>query len=154
MSDALLILGHATLGVLSGFLYLFVFVDILHATEANLKRIRYLGTTANIFAFLGIFWGLQYYLFDYGDDKAIIKAGDWVWAHSFGTEVKEHILILGIFLVVINMMMLWTSEFHKDPKAKKYLLFMMGLLVLGALIVEGFGSIMAFGLRIGLEGGS
>ena len=152
MLNALLIMGHATLGVLSGFLYLFVFVDILHATEANLKRIRYLGTTANILAFFGIFWGLQFYLNSYGADKAIIKAGDWAFAHSWGTEVKEHILILAIFLLVLNMMMLWFTEPHKDPKARKYLLWLMGILVVGVVIVEGFGSLMAYGLRVGLGG--
>ena len=152
MLDIILIMSHATLGVLAGFLFMFVFVDILHAKEANLKRIRYLGTTANILGFFGIFFGLQFYLFSYGADKAIIKSGEWAFAHSWGTEIKEHILILGLFLFVLSTMMLWMTDPSKDTKARKYLLWLMGTLTIGAIVIEGFGSLMAMGLRIGLGG--
>jgi hypothetical protein len=152
MSDALLILGHATLGMMAGFLLVFVFAEIHHASEANLMRIRYLGTTGVILAYAGIYFGLDFYLNSYGDDKAIIKSGDWKWAHSYFTETKEHIMILGIFILFITLLVLWRTEPHKDPQVKKLLYVLVGSLFLGAIFLEGWGAIMAYGLKVGLLG--
>ncbi|MHA1912157.1 MAG: hypothetical protein ACTSYA_10720 [Candidatus Kariarchaeaceae archaeon] len=152
MSDAFLILGHATLGMLAGFLLVFVYAELHHASEANIMRIRYLGTAGSVLAYLGIYFGLDFYLNSYGDDKAIIKAGDWDWAHSFFTETKEHIMILGIFILFITILALWRTEPHKDPQAKKLLFALVGILFLGAIFLEGWGAIMAYGLKEGLLG--
>ena len=152
MSDAFLILGHASLGMLAGFLLVFVFAELRYANEANIMRIRYLGTIGSVIAYIGIYMGLDFYLNSYGDDKAIIKAGDWNWAHSYFTETKEHIMILGIFILFITILALWKTEPHKDPQAKKLLYGLVGMLFLGAIFLEGWGAIMAYGLKVGLIG--
>lgn len=152
MSDAFLILTHASMGVFAGFLFVFVFADVLHATEENLKRIRYLGTLGAVLAFIGLYFGLDFYLNSYGPDKAIIKSGTWDWAHAFFTETKEHVLVLGIFILIMLLIMLWTLEPQNDPAAKKLLLWTLITLAVGVLFLEGWGAIMAYGLRVGLGG--
>ena len=145
-----LVLGHATFGMLAGFLLTYVYAEIHYANEVNLKRIRYLGTIGAISAFIGIILGLQFYLNYYNDDKAVIKKGSWDWAHGFFMETKEHVLILGIFLLIITLIMLWVTEPNNDPKAARTLKWLIGTLILGTLFLEGWGAIIAFGLRVGL----
>ena len=145
-----LVLGHATFGMLGGFLLTYVLGELHYANDVNIKRIRYLGTTGVISAFLGIILGLQFYLNYYNDDKSIIKKGSWDWAHGFFMETKEHVLILGIFILIIVLIALWYTEPQTDEKARKNLEWLIGTLVLGTLFLEGWGAIIAYGLRVGL----
>ncbi len=150
MSNAFLILGHATFGMLAGFLLVYTYALIHYASEENIKLIRWAGTIGAISAFIGIWLGLDFYLHSYNADKAIIKSGSWAISHAFFMETKEHVLILGIFILILALIMLWTSEPQNDESAKKLLKWLLGTLFLGSLFLEGWGAIIAFGLRVGL----
>ncbi len=155
MVEAFEILGHAFLGVLAGFLFLWAFVELLNLNENNLKRAQWTTTLASISGYLGLILGLSYYLNDYGEpggDRDTIKGGDWDWAHGFFMETKEHFAIMGFFLMVVILLLIWRTDLVGNPKAKKMTIWLLGALVLGVLILEGYGAIIAFGLRIGLGG--
>ncbi len=156
MVEAFEILGHAFFGMIAGFLFLWAFVELLNLNENNVKRMQIATSIASASGFLGLIFGLSYYLEEYGvkdtGDKYIIKGGDWWWAHAFFTETKEHFAIMGFFLMVIILLLVWRVDLVANHSAKKAATWLMGTLVLGVLILEGYGAIMAFGLRIGLGG--
>ena len=154
MGHAILILGHASLGVFAGFLLLWAFADLLNLTAENVKRMRITATLGVILGYLGLILGLAYYLPYYGKkpngDKFIIKGGDWYFAHTFFTESKEHFAIMGFFLMIIVLIYIWNVDLVSNESARKATLILMATLVIGVIILEGYGAIMAYGLRIGL----
>ena len=154
MGHALLILSHATFGVFAGFLLLWAFADLLNLTEQNVKRMRINTTLGAILGYLGLILGLAYYLPYYGKkpngDKFIIKGGDWYFAHTFFTESKEHFAIMGFFLLIIVLIYVWGVDLVSNDSARKATIILLATLVIGVLILEGYGAIMAMGLRIGL----
>jgi hypothetical protein len=97
--------------------------------------------------------GGYWYVATYSVDKALIKAGPWPWAHDFFMEVKEHIffilLLLSLYLPVVTC----GKKYLELVKYKKLALTVTGFIILLGLTMDGFGAIIAMGVRMGLAGG-
>ena len=75
-----------------------VFVDVLNASESNLARIRLMSRAAAVFMWLAFVIAGYWYVFSYKADKAIILKGPWPFAHNFFMETKEHLVIMLLLL--------------------------------------------------------
>jgi len=96
--------------------------------------------------------GGYWYVFFYGADKAIIKAGSWPWAHGFFMEAKEHLFFVLLLLSIYLPIAVFKSDGLTDKTSKKLVLIVTGLIIIIGLIMEGFGSVISAGVKMGLLG--
>src|SRR5579859_4257259 len=103
-SSDIILLAHATFGVLGSLAALWVFIEALNARPESAGRMNtaaLLGAIAMSAAWiLGGYW----YVHFYPAEKAIILKGPWPFAHNVFMETKEHLffatLILAIYLPI------------------------------------------------------
>ena len=93
MSDVIL-LGHATFGVLGILSALWVFVEALNAREENAARIRTVVTAVPISLCIACILGGYWYLHFYPAERTIILEGPWTFAHNLFMETKEHLFCI------------------------------------------------------------
>ncbi len=148
-----ILMSHVVFGVLGVLGGIWVFAEVLHVSESNMKRIKYASIATAMLIWLSYLLGGYWYVEYYGADKAIIKSGPWPWAHSFIMEVKEHIffslLLLGTFLPIA----VYGNSLHADRSARNLVLTVSGLIVFIGLGMEGFGAVIAMGVKMGLLAG-
>ncbi|MFZ0211726.1 MAG: hypothetical protein WBE20_14025 [Candidatus Acidiferrales bacterium] len=149
-SSDVILLAHATFGVLGTLSAVWVFVETLNAREENAARTREAALIAAACMFVAWILGGYWYIHFYPTDKAIILKGPWPFAHNLFMETKEHlfflVLILSFYLPIIS----W-SKLHVNSSARKMVLCVSMLIVLSGLTMEGFGAIVNHGAKIALE---
>ncbi len=150
MTEYVEVLLHAFFGVLSGFLFVWALVELLNLSEKNIERAKWSTTLAVISAYLGEIFGLSYYLEDYSADKQVIINGPWWWTHSFFMETKEHFAIMGLYMMIIVLLLVWRVDLLANPKAKTFTIGLLIIFILGVLLLEGAGALIATGVRMGL----
>lgn len=150
MEAPFIMMSHVTFGMLGVLAALAVFVDLLNLGPANLRRIQIVSTIALAGIVLSYISGGAWYMLHYGSDKAIIKAGDWPWAHSFVMEVKEHVFFLMLLLSFYLPMITYGSKLLHHRGQQRLALSCSGLIVLLGLAMEGAGALIAVGVRMGL----
>jgi hypothetical protein len=129
---------------------IWLFVDVLHASPANMGRIR--GVSRGI---AGVMWVAfilagYWYVTNYKVDKAVILKGPWPFAHSFFMETKEHLAIL-LLLLTSYLPVIACQDLAKNLEARKLVLWVTALIALLALALEGEGGIIAMGVKVGLQ---
>ena len=144
-----LILIHPTLGVLGALAALWLLMELYHASAENLDRIKWATWAVTILVWLSYIIAAWLYIYYYGPDKQVIKGGEWWWAHSFFTETKEHVFFIGI---LIASMLPYTLKLDvvNDKNARKYVIMLVWLVIIGGLLMEGAGAIMSMGYRVGV----
>jgi len=104
MSKELILMLHPTFGVLAMIAAVWVFVETMNVSDANIARLRKASMLTAILIWLAYIVGGYWYVVFYGGDKAIIKAGPWPFAHGLFMETKEHLffmlLLLATFLPI------------------------------------------------------
>jgi hypothetical protein len=151
MISTWIMMSHVFFGVLGTLFAAALFIDILNVNDANLKRIKVMAFAVTALIILAYLVGGYWYVVHYASDKSIILAGTWPWAHKFFTEVKEHIfftlLLLALYLPIV------AGNVLEGTGYKKLALTVTGLIILLGLTMDGFGAIMAMGVRMGLTVG-
>ena len=147
--NELVLMAHVLFGVGCLVTTLWVFVDVLNASEANLARIRKMSCAAAVFMWLAFAIAGYWYVVFYKVDKAIILKGPWPFAHSFFMETKEHLVIM-LLLMVTYLPIAAANNLSASPGARRVVLWVAGMVVLLALMVEGHGAIIAMGVKMGL----
>lgn len=152
-SSDIILLAHASFGVLGILAALWVFIEALNARPESAGR---MGKAALIGALaMGAAWilGGYWYVRFYPAEKAIILQGPWPFAHNLFMETKEHLFfitgILSFYLVIATR-----DKIYADAGARKMVLSVSMLIVLTALAVEGAGAIIDHGVKIALLRGS
>jgi hypothetical protein len=149
MKEAILFL-HPTLAMLSVISAVWVIVETLNASPANLKRIKNASILVAGFMFLTWIVAGYYYVNFYAPDKAIILKGSWKFAHNLIMESKEHLffmtLILSFLLPVVSM----AKDIVSSKQTRTLIISVAGLIILSSLALEGAGSIIAMGVKMGL----
>ncbi len=163
MANELLILIHASTGMLATVTSVWLTVELFHAkNNTNVQRIKYGAILVNIFVWLSYIIGGWYYVFDYSSvDKYIINGSidlnfsgsAWTFAHGFFTESKEHFYFIGILIALYLLMLAYRTNFVSDEKARRLMLVLAITLIIGGMILEGFGAIMSMGVRLGMVPG-
>src|ERR1035438_4881092 len=95
----LILMAHVLFGVAGFMTTVWIFVEVLHASETNQARIRKMCWAAAVFMWAAFCIAGYWYVVFYKVDKAIILKGPWPFAHSFFMETKEHLVILLLLLV-------------------------------------------------------
>jgi hypothetical protein len=147
--NELVLMAHVMFGVGCLVTTLWVFVDVLNVSEANQCRIRRLSRAAAVFMWLAFLIGGYWYVFFYPVDKAIILKGPWPFAHNFFMETKEHLVIL-LLLLATYLPIAAAGNLSASKDARRVVLWVAGMMVLLALMMEGDGAVIAMGVKIGL----
>ena len=140
---------HVLLGVSCMVATVWLFVDVLHASAANQKRItllsRFIGLAMGLAFLVAGYW----YVKLYPADKAIILKGPWPFAHSFFMETMEHLVIL-LLLLTTYLPIVAANQLAQNKDARKLTLWVAALIVLLALGMEGEGAVIAMGVKVAL----
>jgi len=145
----LLLMAHVLFGVACILATVWVFVDVLNASESNLARIRKMSCAAAVFMWLAFLIAGYWYVVFYKVDKAVILKGPWPFAHSFFMETKEHLVIM-LLLLVTFLPIAAANHLPANREARRVVLWVAGMIVLLGLMVEGHGAIIAMGVKVGL----
>src|ERR1017187_8049615 len=147
--NEIILMSHVLFGVACMVAGVWLFVDVLNAREANLKRIRRVSWAAAVFMWLAFFIAGYWYVVFYHTDKAIILNGPWPFAHSFFMETKEHLVIM-LLLLVTYLPIAASNNLATNKDARRVVLCVAGLIAFIALMMEGEGAIIAMGVKVGL----
>ncbi len=147
--NALIMMGHVFFGVACLLSTVWVFVEALNASEANLARIRKVSLAAATFMWLAFVVGGYWYVTAYHTDKAIILKGPWPFAHNFFMETKEHLVIM-LLMLVTYLPIAAAGNLSANKDARRLVLWVAGMAVLLAFTMEGEGGIIAMGVKMGL----
>jgi hypothetical protein len=148
MKDIILLL-HPAFGVFAILAAVWVFVEALNASEASASRVKKVSIICAVFIWLTYLIAGYWYVFYYGPDKAIIKAGPWPFGHNFFMEVKEHIFLM-LLLLATYLPIASFGKISSSNAARKVVLWISGLVVALGLSMEGAGSIISTSVKIGL----
>ncbi len=143
------LLLHPTFGVLGMMAAVWVFVEALNANENNEARLRSVSTVTCVLIWLAYIAAGYYYVFYYGGDKAVIKAGPWPWAHGLVMETKEHVFFLTLLLATL-LPYSASGPIAKNSGVRKLVLWNSAGVVLLALAMEGAGAFISMGDKLGL----
>lgn len=147
-SDVIL-LAHATFGVLGTISAVWVLVETLSAREQNLQRIRAAALAVAIFMVAAWILGGYWYLHFYPVERAMILHGPWPFAHNVFMETKEHLflmtLILSFYLPIAAR-----DKLASSAAARRMTLCVAALIALSGLALEGAGAVIDHGVKVGL----
>ncbi len=147
--NEIVLMVHVLFGVACMVTAVWLFVDVLHASEANRNRIGKLSWAAAVFMWLAFLIAGYWYVVFYHVDKAIILNGPWPFAHSYFMETKEHLVIL-LLLLVTYLPIVTANDLAANRDARRLALCVIAGIALPALMVEGHGAIVAMGVKVGL----
>lgn len=150
MLSAAILMLHPALGVLGVLAGVWVFVEALNAREGNLRRIRRAALAVALLMWLAYLVGGYWYVTYYYADKAIIQAGPWPFAHGFFMEAKEHLFFSLLLLSTYLPLAATDSGLPADKGARRLLLTVSLLVVVLGLAMDGFGAMVALGVKEGL----
>ena len=82
-------------------------------------------------------------------DKTVILKGPWPFAHNFFMETKEHLFFM--LLVIATLLPIAALEdLVANKAARKFVVWMAGLVIALGLVMEGSGAIISIGAKLGL----
>jgi predicted membrane channel-forming protein YqfA (hemolysin III family) len=145
----IILMAHVLFGMLFILAGVWLFVDVLHASEANQGRIRTVSIAAAVLMWVAYLVGGYWYVSFYAPDKAIILKGPWPFAHSFFMEMKEHVVIM-LLLLATYLPIAAASNTATNKAARKIVLWVVGLMVLIGVAIDGAGAIIGIGVKVGL----
>jgi hypothetical protein len=149
MNTNVILMAHVFFGMVCLIFSLWVFVDTLHAGDANLGRIRVLSLVAAVAMWIAFLIAGYWYIFYYPADKAVILQGPWPSAHSFFMESKEHFVIM-LLLLATYLPIAAAGDLPANRDARKIVLWVSGLVVALTLAADSFGAIIAMGVKVAL----
>ena len=147
--NEIILMAHVVFGVGCLLAAVWLFVDVLNVSAANLIRIRRVSWAAAGFMWVAFVIAGYWYVVSYHVDKAIILAGPWPFAHSFFMETKEHLVIM-LLLMTTYLPIAAGNNLAASKGARRLMLWLTAGIALLALLVEGHGAVIATGVKLGL----
>lgn len=145
----IILMLHVALGLACLLGSVWVFVEVLNASPANLGRIRTASRSVAAVMWLSIIVAGYWYLTFYGADKRVILAGPFPPSHDFFMESKEH-LVITLLLLATYLPVAAGNNLTENPTARRLVLWVAALTALLALAADGMGGIIALGVKLGL----
>jgi len=146
----IILLAHATFGVLGTLSAVWVFVEALNAREDNARRTKRAAIIVAACMFVAWILGGYWYVHFYPADKAIILKGPWPFAHNIFMETKEHLFFLTLILAFYLPIAAW-DKLWANPNARKLVLCVATLIAFSGLSIEGAGAIINHGTEVALR---
>ena len=147
--NEIILMTHVLFGLGCMVAAVWLFVDVLNASEANLGRIRAISWGAAALMWLAFIVGGYWYVTFYKVDKAIILKGPWPFAHNMVMETKEHLVIM-LLLLVTYLPIVAYNNLAASKEARRLMLWLTGIIALTALAMDGEGGLIAMGVKVGL----
>lgn len=145
----MILMLHVLFGVLCLLGAVWVYVDTLNAAEATLPRIRRVSTLLALAMWIAFVIAGYWYIVLYPHDKAIILKGPWPFAHNFFMETKEHLVIM-LLLLATYLPIAARANLAANLNARRVVLWTSALVALFALTADGFGAMIAMGVKVAL----
>ncbi|MEI6278449.1 MAG: hypothetical protein WCQ16_03565 [Verrucomicrobiae bacterium] len=145
----IVLMAHVFFGVACPFAALWVCVDTLNFSEANQRRIQKMSYAAAVFMWLSFLLAGYWYVFYYKADKAIILNGPFPLAHNFFMEAKEHLAII-LLMLASYLPIAAADNLLAHTGARRVLIWVAGMTVVLALMMESGGGVIAMGVKAGL----
>ena len=145
----LILMAHVFFGMACLLAAVWIFVDVLHAHEGNLVRIRWMSRAATVFMWLAFLVGGCWYVVDYKADKDVILKGPWPFAHNYFMETKEHFVIT-LLLLATYLPIAASNNLAANKEARRLALCVAALVAALALMAEGHGAIISMGVKVAL----
>jgi hypothetical protein len=142
-------MAHVLFGVACIIAAVWVFVDVLNASEGNQKRIQWISRAAAIFMWIAFIIGGYWYVVFYPADRAIILKGPWPFAHEYFMETKEHLVIM-LLLLATYLPIAACNNLAANKDARRLVLWVSALVPLVGLLIEGHGAVIAMGVKVAL----
>jgi hypothetical protein len=146
------LMAHVLFGMLCIIAAVWLFVDVLNANEGNQTRIKTMSIAVAVLMWLAYLIGGYWYLVFYVADKAVILKGPWPFAHKFFMEMKEHVVIM-LLLLTTFLPIAASNNLGSNKAARKLMLWVVGLVVLIGVAMDGSGAIISIGTKVGLMKG-
>ena len=147
--NEMILMSHVVFGIGCMLAAVWLFVEVLNASEANLGRIRKMSWAAAAVMWIAFVIGGYWYVTSYKVDKAIILKGPWPFAHNLVMETKEHLVIM-LLLLVTYLPIAAANNLAANKDARRLMLWVTGLTALLALAMDGEGAMIAMGVKVGL----
>ena len=147
-----ILMAHVLFGMLCIIAAVWLFVDVLNANEGNRGRIKTMSVAVAVLMWLAYLIGGYWYLVFYAADKAVILKGPWPFAHKFFMEMKEHVVIM-LLLLTTFLPIAASNNLGSNKAARKLMLWVVGLVVLIGVAMDGSGAIISIGTKVGLMKG-
>ena len=147
-----ILMAHVLFGMLCIIAAVWLFVDVLNANEGNQTRIKTMSIAVAVLMRLAYLIGGYWYLVFYAADKAVILKGPWPFAHKFFMEMKEHVVIM-LLLLTTFLPIAASNNLGRNKAARKLMLWVVGLVVLIGVAMDGSGAIISIGTKVGLMKG-
>ncbi|MFH1091727.1 MAG: hypothetical protein V1742_09185 [Pseudomonadota bacterium] len=148
MTEALL-MSHVLFGMLCIVSAVWLFVEVLNSSENNQQRIRIISYLVPFFMWLSFLIGGYWYIVHYGADKAVILKGPWKFSHTFFMEMKEHVVIM-LLLLTTYLPIAASVNLARNKTTRKMLLWVVGLVILIGIAMDGAGAIIGIGVKVAL----
>jgi len=151
MNEIILML-HVVFGIACMVAAVWLFVDVLHASEQNIARIRRVSLGAVLAMWTAFLVGGYFYVTAYKADKAIIlaeKNKPWHFAHELVMETKEHLVII-LLLLATYLPIVAANNLATSKDARKLMLWLTATIAVFALVMDGEGALIAMGVKMGL----
>ena len=145
----IILMTHVLFGVACVVAGVWVFVEVLNASPANVERIQWVSRIAAVCMWLSFLAGGYWYVVHYPADKAIILKGPWPFAHEYFMETKEHLVII-LVLLATYLPIAASNPLATNRDARRLVLWVAALIPLLGLMVEGHGAIIAMGVKVAL----
>jgi hypothetical protein len=148
MREAIL-MTHVLFGMMCILASVWLFVDVLNASEKNQGRIKAVSLAVAVFMWLAYLVGGYWYVVFYAADKAVILKGPWPFAHNFFMEMKEHVVIM-LLLLTTFLPIAASNNLAVNRAARSLMLWVVGLVVLIGVAMDGAGAIISIGVKVGI----
>ncbi len=148
-ANELILMAHVLFGMVCLVTALWVFVEVLQVSATNQGRIRIASRLSAAAMWLAFLIGGYWYVVFYKVDKAIILEGPWPFAHNFFMESKEHLVII-LLMLATYLPIAAANNLAASRDARRVVLWVTGLMVVMALMMDGDGAIIAMGVKVGL----
>ncbi|HEX3624315.1 MAG TPA: hypothetical protein VH280_02710 [Verrucomicrobiae bacterium] len=146
----ILLMAHVLFGVACILAALWVFVDVLNASESNQGRIRWVSCLAAVCMWIAFVIGGYWYVVFYPADKGIILKGPWPFAHKYFMETKEHLVIMLLLLATYLPVAAASGNLAANKDARRLVLWIAAIIPILGLVIEGHGAIIAMGVKVAL----
>jgi len=152
LGNQLSLMVHVFFGVLGFMMAVAIFVYVLHANDKNIATIKKMSILVPLFTALSYLIGGWWYVVYYYHERDIIKAGPWVWAHTFFMEFKEHIFFVLLMLSILLPIIVYKNDLIGDKSIRNLVLTVLALIVLLGFTMDGAGAIISRGVIVGFMG--
>jgi hypothetical protein len=149
MKEVILLL-HSTLAMLSVISAIWVIVETLNASPANINSIKNVSLIVAVLMFMTWLVAGYYYVNFYAPDKIVILNGSWKFAHNLVMESKEHLFFMTLILSFLLPIVSRAKNIIDSKHTRILIVSIASLIVVSSLLLEVAGSIITVGVKMGL----